>query len=113
VITTRKGRQGKTRINYDFYIGTTRPLNVDLGLLNPQEMADLTWTAYENVGQQPSNPLYGNAVRPVLPDFFIAGENVGLSANDPNADPSLYNIDFTNGKIYQIVEANKSGTDWF
>ena len=26
VVTTRSGKPGKTRINYDFYIGTTRPL---------------------------------------------------------------------------------------
>ena len=25
----------------------------------------------------------------------------------------MYNIDFANGNIYQIVEANKTGTDWF
>ena len=118
VITTKSGKQGRTKITYDFYMGTTRPYNNSLELLNPQEIADLTWIAYKNSGHvgsngNPSHPLYGNGVTPVLPDYFIAGLNVGLPANSPLVDPSLYNIDFTNGLIYQIVEANKAGTDWY
>ncbi|MEO5582910.1 MAG: TonB-dependent receptor plug domain-containing protein, partial [Saprospiraceae bacterium] len=116
VITTRNGKQGKTRISYDFYIGSTRPLKSP-DLLNPQEMADLAWIAYKNSGQvtngNPNDPLYGNATKPILPDYFIAGINEGLRTNDPLVNPDLYNIDFTNGDIYQIVQANKAGTDWF
>ncbi len=117
IITTRQGKQGKVRISYDFYTSITRPLKGP-DLLNPQEMADLAWIAYKNSGQvagngNPYDPLYGNGVNPVLPDYFIAGENQGLFANDPLVDPALYNIDFTSGPIYQIVQANKKGTDWF
>ncbi len=118
VITTRQGKQGKTRISYDSYVSTTRPLKKGLDLLNPQETADLSWIAYKNSGQvsgngNPYDPLYGNGIKPILPDYFIAGVNVGLFANDPLVNPSLNNIDFTSGPIYQIVEANKTGTDWF
>ena len=114
VITTRNGRPGKAKVTYDFYMSTTRPLNYGNDLLNPQEQADLTWIALKNSGNpNPSHPLYGNGILPVLPDFFIAGINRGLSANDPLADPSLYNIDFNANPIYQIVAANKTGTDWF
>ena len=113
IITTRNGKPGKTKISYDFYMGTTRPLKTTIDLLNPQEMADVTWLAFKNLNQTPSSPLYGNGATPVLPDYFIAGINMGLSANDPLANPDLYNIDFTNGAIHQIVKSNKTGTDWF
>jgi TonB-dependent SusC/RagA subfamily outer membrane receptor len=118
VITTRNGKNGKTKISYDFYMGTTRPLKNGPAILSPQEQADLTWIAYKNSNQlgsngNPSHSLYGNGVNPVLPDYFIAGQNIGLFANNPAVNPALYNIDFTSGPIYQIVKANKEGTDWF
>jgi TonB-linked SusC/RagA family outer membrane protein len=118
IITTRNGKNGKTKISYDFYMGSQQPLKKGPDLLNPQEQADLTWIAYKNSGQVGSNgnpyhPLYGNGVKPVLPDYFIAGLNMGLFEGDPLVNPALYNIDFTNGLIYQIVKANKTGTDWF
>jgi TonB-linked SusC/RagA family outer membrane protein len=118
IITTHKGKNGKTKISYDFYAGTQQPLKNGPDLLNPQEQADLTWIAYKNANQvgsngNPNHPLYGNGTKPVLPDYFIADQNLGLFANDPRANPDLYNIDFTNRPIYQIVEANKTGTDWF
>ena len=93
IITTKKGRSGKTKISYDFYIGTTRPLKKGPDLLNPQEQADLTWLALRNSGQvdpitgNPSHPLYGNGVNPILPDYFIAGQNKGLFEGDPAGKP--------------------------
>ena len=117
VITTRKGKSGKAKINYDFFIGTQRPLDKDLNLLNPQEVADLIWLSKRNSGRfvngNPFHLLYGNGPSPVLPDYFIADEGKGYFAGDPAVDPSNYNIDFSKGKIKQIVESNKSGTDWF
>lgn len=116
VITTRKGKVGKTRVRYDFYIGSTRPLESP-EKLNPQEVADLIWQAKRNSGQlvngNPSHPLYGNGEKPVLPDYFIADNGKGYFEGDPEVDPNLYNIDFSAGDIYQIVKANKTGTDWF
>lgn len=115
VITTRNGKLGKTKVNYDFYLGTTRPLKQGLDLLNPQEMADLAWRAQKNSGS-PTDPFYGNGSTPVLPDYFIDGPGIafeGLSKNDPRVNPALYNIDFGVRPIYQIIPTNKSGTDWF
>ena len=118
VITTKGGRQGKTKISYDFYAGTTRPLKNGPDLLTPKEIANVKWLALKNSGQvgangNPSDPFYGNGASPVLPDYFIAGDNQGLFANDPGVNPDLYNIDFTSNPIYQIVKTNKEGTDWF
>ena len=52
VVTTRNGKPGKAKINYDFYVGVTQPVKKP-DLLNPQEMADLTWLAYQNSGVAP------------------------------------------------------------
>ena len=53
VITTKKGKGGKAKISYDFYIGRQQPLK-GLDLLNPQEQADLEWLRYKNSGQVPT-----------------------------------------------------------
>jgi TonB-dependent starch-binding outer membrane protein SusC len=120
IVTTRRGKTGKTKITYDSYYGKTYPLSKGLDLLNPQEQANLTWLADRNSGDvdslgngNPNDPYYGNGANPVLPDILVAGPYTGLSANDPNADPALYNINPANGPLYQIVASNKSGTDWF
>ena len=119
IITTKKGRGGKTKISYDFYIGTTRPLKKGPDLLNPQEQADLTWLAKRNshdtaANGNPSDPLYGNGANPILPDYFVVGQNQGLFEGDPAVNPDKYNIDpGAAGGIYQIVKTNKAGTDWF
>lgn len=115
VVTTKKGG-GTPKITYESYYGTQRPVNNDFNLLNPQEMADLTWMAYRNSGTDidpvtgnPVHPQYGNGATPVLPDYILPS---GASEGDPRVNPDLYNIDFTQ-PAYQIVRANKQGTDWF
>jgi TonB-linked SusC/RagA family outer membrane protein len=118
VITTRSGKPGRAKISYDFYMGLSVPAKNALELLNPQEMGDLTWIAYKNSGLVGSNgnpihKFYGNGSWAVLPDYFIAGDNTGLFEGDPLVDPSLYNIDYTLGPIWQIVKTNKAGTDWY
>jgi TonB-linked SusC/RagA family outer membrane protein len=113
IITTKKGKSGKAKISYDFYVGRQQPLKKGLDVLNPQEVADLEWLRFKNSGIAPSSDLYGNGPTPVLPDYLFAGDDVGLFKGDPKADPSHYNIDSLNGKIYQIVPFNKTGTDWF
>ena len=119
IVTTRRGKPGKAKITYDSYYGMTYPLSKGLDLLNPQEQANLTWLADRNsnavdsLGNPVDDPYYGNGANPVLPDILVAGSHTGLSANDSNADPALYNINPANGPLYQIVASNKSGTDWF
>ena len=116
VVTTKKGKAGKATVSYDSYYGTQRPLKQAFNLLNPQEMADLTWLAYRNSGTDidpvtgnPVHPQYGKAAKPVLPDYILPN---GAFEGDPAVNPNRYNIDFTQ-PAYQIVRANKQGTDWF
>jgi TonB-linked SusC/RagA family outer membrane protein len=118
IITTKKGRNAKTTINYDFYVGRQQPLKRGLDILNPQELGNLLWIADKNSGivdanGNPNDPLFGIGAAAVMPDYLYAGPYFGLKDGDPLADPSLYNLDYTKGAIYQIVRFDKKGTDWF
>ncbi|MCW3114711.1 MAG: TonB-linked outer membrane protein SusC/RagA family, partial [Segetibacter sp.] len=57
----------------------------------------------------PTHPQYGNGATPVLPDYILPS---GAREGDASVNPDLYNIDFSRPQ-YQIVRANKQGTDWF
>ena len=122
LVTTRRGVRGVPKITYDAYYGTQDPGRGFTNLLNTQEMADLQWLVYDNTfdaDNQPiqtaSHPQYGNYVRgqtrPTIPDYIVPS---GAMEGDPRVNPALYNLDLDNpGNIYQIVRANKQGTDWF
>lgn len=110
LITTKKGKPEEVQITYNGYYGTQSPGRGYTHLLDPREMANLTWLAQKNGGKVPSSGQYGNGAEPVLPDYIIP---TGASEGSPSVNPDLYNIDFLKGPIYQIVRANKQGTDWF
>ena len=118
IVTTKRGRSsGKPTITYDGYIGTQRPLGGNpFHLLNSQQMADALWKADITSGQvdtttgYPSSQQYGKGATPVLPDYITPG---GAAEGSAAVDPSLYNVDYSKGPIYQITKANKVGTDWF
>src|SRR5664279_5594181 len=59
-VTTKKGRAGNTLVNFENYLGYQVPLKNGYHVLNPQEMADVTWNAYKNSGQPLADPQYGN-----------------------------------------------------
>lgn len=105
VITTKRGRPGKTVVTYDAYMGSQRPLKDGWNLANPTENANAIWEQYKNSGIAPFHKQYGGGASPVIPDYITppAGKE-----GDPNTDPSKYAL-YTN----QITRANKEGTDWF
>jgi TonB-linked SusC/RagA family outer membrane protein len=116
VITTKHGKKTpqKLTVTYDALYGVTNP-GKGQTLLNPQEQADWTWTAQRNAGQTPGHPQYGTGSSPVLPDYINVGGagNVSASAVNLANEKAKYNIDPTSGPVYQVVKANKSGTDWY
>lgn len=114
IITTKRGK-GKLSVTYDSYFGRQmvqkgNPWNI----LSSQEMADLTFQAIRNTNpNDPINhPQYGNGATPVLPNYIAP-----VGANQ--VDESLYNVEpyYTDpaqlNDFYRIVEANKTGTNWF
>ncbi len=129
VITTKRGKSGKPTITYDAYYGTQRPLQGNVfNLLNTPEMATVTWLALRNSNQldtttgNPTHLQYGNGTNPVIPDYILsigidsAGSPYainGLVGEPTDEEKAFYNIDYNKGDIYQIVAANKTGTDWY
>jgi len=128
LITTKRGKSGKAVITYDAYYGTQRvPQGNVWKKANSQQMADLYWLAAKNSGQVildttasgvpcpgcVTSAQYGTGLAPRLPDYILAGPASGVLADDPAVDLSKYNTDYSKGAIYNIVKANKSGTDWF
>ncbi len=80
IITTKKGKSGKTVFSYDLSYGIQQPLSGNpFHLLNTQEMAALTFKA------DPSTILYPGGI---VPDFLYQGNgNKGaVSAGNPAVD---------------------------
>lgn len=114
IVTTKKGRQGAARVSYNSYYGTQDPGKGFTNLLNPTEMAQVTWNAYNNAGQTPPNNQFGSGSKPVLPDYILAGASGGLFEGNPAVDPAKYKLDLDNvGGSYLIMRANKEGTNWY
>jgi TonB-dependent starch-binding outer membrane protein SusC len=117
IVTTKHGKanSGKLNVSYDVSYGRVYP-GKGLDLLTPTDQATWTWTALKNAGQALSHPQYGTGATPVLPDYLKVGSESGLSglaANDPRLDPKLFNSDLNKGAIYQVIKANKGGTNWY
>lgn len=122
LITTKQGKASNgLKVTYDMSYGFTVPGD-GIDLLTPQQQADWTWAALRAAGQvdpvtgNPTHPQYGTGANPVLPDYLKVGaENglSGLSPTDPRLDPAKFNVNFDKGPIYQVIRANKAGTDWY
>ena len=118
IITTKKGKAGAPQFTFNSRFGIqTGTTNLGM-IIDPQQFGDLLWTQRKNAGVltngNPSHPQYGNGTTARVPDYILAGGSYGLLNSDPATaalvNPSLYNYNRTG--FYQIVEANKQGTDW-
>lgn len=121
VYTTKKGSRtkGKIDITYDGMFGFTTP-GKGQEMLNPTEFAEWTWNAIRNTATQLGNtptfthPQFGTASTPQIPDYILVGNQTGVVGSiDLEAEKAKYNVTDFNRGIYQVVAANKSGTDWY
>ncbi|RYF66775.1 MAG: SusC/RagA family TonB-linked outer membrane protein, partial [Cytophagaceae bacterium] len=121
VITTRKGSKTprKMQVSYDGQYGVTDP-GTGQSMMNPTDFATWTWkqaanTAFQN-GTTPaySHPQFGTGSTPVIPDYINVGGAAGVIGTVDLAAAKLkYNVSPSAGSIYQVVKANKEGTDWY
>lgn len=124
VITTKKGQRKarKLSVSYDGLFGFTDP-GKGQPILTPQEQADFTWQAIRNtaaandVAPDFSNVAggqYGKGETPVLPEYINVGGVGGITGGvNLEAERAKYNVSAAAGPIYQVVRANKQGTDWY
>lgn len=119
VYTTKKGtRNRKLNVTYDGLVGFTTP-GEGQKMMNPTDFAEWTWNAFRNSGWKPgdqnwTHPQFGTGAQPVIPDYLMVGGAYGVTGNvDLAAERQKYNVDPTAGSVYQVVRANRAGTDWY
>jgi TonB-dependent starch-binding outer membrane protein SusC len=118
--TTKKGskKAKKLEVSYDGLIGVTDP-GKGQSMLNPTDFATWTWNSIKNTaiadGKTPEfkHPQFGEGATPVIPDYINVGGSSVVGTVDLAALKSKYNIDPNAGSIFQVVKANKEGTDWY
>lgn len=110
VITTKRGRQGKTVFSYDAYYGTQRPKSGNvLNILSPQGMSKLTYLAGDVTV---AKAIYPDGPGTVPVYGFQGPGKAGVGGN--TLDLSQYHFDQANpANDFLIQKFNQTGTDWF
>jgi len=104
IITTKKG-VGATKVSYDAYYGTQRPLSHSWDLATPTQTGVAKWAMAFNDGLTPSDPQYGSGPTPVLPYYITPAGAPKGAPNTSLADYNLYNN--------HITVADQAGNNWF
>ncbi len=131
VYTTKRGKRGqKLNVTYDNLYGVTDP-GKGQDMLNPTDFADWTWRAIKNTESANAlsdgravdfakalsgfnHPQFGGGLSPVIPEYLNVGGKSGITGGvDLAAEKLKYNVDPRLGSTYQVVAANKQGTDWY
>lgn len=115
IVTTKKGKSGKSNITYDGSYGTTRPLADGFKLGNTATYMEAEFLTQKDDGSigagHPNQQFDPNATGTyTIPDFISpAGAHVG----DPGTTAADYTLNTATGFGNQVTRANKVGTDWF
>lgn len=120
VIQTKRGKKTASplEVTYSGLVGLTDP-GSGQPILTPQQDAEKTWEALYNNGYVPgdkefNHPQYGSGPTPVIPDYLLVGTQSGIVGSiDLEEQRKLYNTDVREGDLYQVIRANKEGTDWY
>jgi TonB-linked SusC/RagA family outer membrane protein len=116
VVTTKKGKAGKTTISYDGYYGDQEPLSGNVWhLMNPSQQSALAFTA----GDAATQKLYPGGPGTVPTYGYHGNSAVGtFGSSGVTSDPNIlqyYHFDAANpGNDFLIQKfATGAGTDWF
>jgi TonB-linked SusC/RagA family outer membrane protein len=112
IVTTKQGKPGRTTVTYEGYAGVQRITDkMKPDLLNNQQYIEYL-TRSTTTGS--TLRVFGTQGSYKLPDYIIVSSAFkgGVSASDPRAAASLYNID-PSKPFYQILQTSPEGTNWF
>jgi TonB-linked SusC/RagA family outer membrane protein len=104
IITTKRGI-GATKLSYDAYYGTQRPLSHAWQMATPTQTGEAKWAMAFNDGLTPSDPQYGKGATPVLPYYIVPA---GAPQGAPNTSLANYSL-YAN----HITLADQGGNNWF
>jgi TonB-linked SusC/RagA family outer membrane protein len=109
VVTTKKGKQGKSVLTYDGYYGTTQPLGGNVfNLLNADEFGQLV---------NKVNPADGLLINGKIGDYgYQGGGNKGVAnAGDPAVAAAKYHLDKAEPSADYLIQkfVKGAGTDWY
>ncbi len=128
IITTKKGKKALQELHMKLIMESKFKKRLDL--MNTKEYGDYLFLLQKNAGQLDAQGRFahgqyagptGKSTTPIIPDYIYAGGGLpggktgGIFEGDPAADPANYKLNLfdVNGPgTYQIVKANKEGTDW-
>lgn len=120
IITTKKGKEGRSRLTVESFYGVQRPSSGP-EMLSPQQFADLTWENYRNIGNvdpttgNPADATFGSGPNPVIPDYLLL--QGGAMEGDPRVALENYTNDPTAPGFgttkFMFAKTNKAGTDWW
>lgn len=126
IITTKKGKAGKSKITFNSYYATNYVSSNDFPeLLSAQENGELYWKSMIGAGRKVgdanwTHPQYGTGATPVIPEYILVNNNgpkIGgtvleqYKTTNPALFAQLTDPDSYNFKTHQIVRS--SNTNWF
>ncbi len=108
IITTKRGKKGKTVMSYSGTVGSQTPVGQYDLITDPAQYSEVVWRSFENSSQGaiPAEVPYA-AGRGVIPEYIYAGDFSGFPGNNPVNEA---NYSFPNNLI---MRANQQGTDWW
>ncbi|MBK7627941.1 MAG: TonB-dependent receptor [Bacteroidales bacterium] len=97
IVTTKKGSNRGTKVNYSMYYGSQLPGSGPDNVLNAKEYADLQWLVYKNEGTVETHPFYGpsSAASPSMPAW--AGNTDWFKAITRNAMIQNHDLSLSGG----------------
>ncbi|MBK7133965.1 MAG: TonB-dependent receptor [Bacteroidales bacterium] len=97
IVTTKKGSNRGTKVNYSMYYGSQLPGSGPDNVLDAKEYADLQWLVYKNEGTVETHPFYGpsSAASPSMPAW--AGNTDWFKAITRNAMIQNHDLSLSGG----------------
>jgi TonB-dependent starch-binding outer membrane protein SusC len=102
LITTKKGRQGRTRVNYENWAGWTKAYNL-VDVLNAQQYTDLKNEGLVNLGTAPNGTSRG----------FYTMKDAGGNLVDTKWFDYVYRTGFSHNHVLNVSGANERTNYYF